>query len=142
MIKRTLRVSLFALILILVTIFPPVFRATASNPRRSQGQGGTVEEVPIEQLIAEHNLDHAFVGVAVQDLKSGKYLLSYNADRYFIPASNQKLFTTWAALKGLGPDFNYETDCYVEAGTDLGSDDIGSDLLIKGHGSPSFQTEL
>ncbi|MBS3765862.1 D-alanyl-D-alanine carboxypeptidase, partial [Candidatus Bipolaricaulota bacterium] len=139
MIKKPLRILPLALILVFITSAVPAYRVAGSDSVKPQRQSDTAEKVLIEQFMAEHDLDHAFVGVAVQDLKSGKYLLSYNADRYFTPASNQKLITTWAALKELGPDFNYETECYVEAGSDLDSDDIDSDLLVKGHGSPSFR---
>lgn len=42
-------------------------------------------------------------GILVESLSDGKVLYSHNADRYFIPASNTKIFTTAAALQRLNP---------------------------------------
>lgn len=44
----------------------------------------------------------AHVGVAVYDISANKYLVQYQSDKYFVPASNTKLFTCYAALKNLG----------------------------------------
>ncbi|AFY79088.1 MAG: D-alanyl-D-alanine carboxypeptidase/D-alanyl-D-alanine-endopeptidase [Hydrococcus sp. C42_A2020_068] len=43
-------------------------------------------------------------GILVESLSDGTVLYSHNADKYFIPASNTKLFTTAAALQRLDPD--------------------------------------
>ena len=48
-------------------------------------------------------------GVLVVDEKSGQVLFAQNADRYFVPASNMKLFTTALALAALGPDYKFRT---------------------------------
>ncbi|CDZ76956.1 D-alanyl-D-alanine carboxypeptidase DacB precursor [Legionella massiliensis] len=54
------------------------------------------------------------VGVFVQDAKTGKVLYKKDVDRYFMPASNQKLFTAFAALRYLGPDFSYHTQLFAD----------------------------
>ncbi len=41
----------------------------------------------------------AFLGVAIADLPSEKILAQFNSEKYFIPASTLKLFTTYATLK-------------------------------------------
>lgn len=48
-------------------------------------------------------------GLLVADAKTGEVLFEQNADRYFVPASNMKLFTTALALATLGPDFHFRT---------------------------------
>ena len=45
----------------------------------------------------------AFWGIEIRDLKADKILYSQNADHFFVPASNTKLFTTALALTRLGP---------------------------------------
>mgnify|MGYP000843968312 CR=1 FL=1 len=44
----------------------------------------------------------AHVGIAVYEPATNTYLYNYQAEKYFIPASNTKIFTCYAAMKHLG----------------------------------------
>ena len=69
-----------------------------------------------------------FNGFVVFNPQTGKYLIEYNADRYFTPASNTKLFTFFTGLSVLGdslPGLRYKY---------LGNDS----LIIWGTGDPTF----
>src|SRR4029077_6788869 len=45
----------------------------------------------------------------IADGGTGQVLFEENADKYFVPASNMKLFTTALALAKLSPDFRFRT---------------------------------
>ena len=48
-------------------------------------------------------------GLLIADAGTGQVLFERNADQYFVPASNMKLFTTALALAKLGPDYRFRT---------------------------------
>lgn len=54
------------------------------------------------------------VGVHVYDLTADSAIFSYNAGDMYIPASNQKLFVSIAALSTIGPDFHFTTNVYLD----------------------------
>lgn len=47
-------------------------------------------------------LETAHVGISIYDPAAGKYLYNYQGDHYFVPASNTKIPTCYAAMKYLG----------------------------------------
>ena len=47
-------------------------------------------------------LQTAHVGISIFDPSTNKYLYNYQGDKYFVPASNTKLPTCYAAMKYLG----------------------------------------
>ena len=57
----------------------------------------------------------AFWGVHIVDQASGRTLVEINADHFFVPASNTKLFTTALALKRLGADHRFRTTVRMDA---------------------------
>lgn len=53
-------------------------------------------------LLQDESLQQAHVGISLFDASRGKYLYTYNGRKYFVPASNTKLFSCYAAMKYLG----------------------------------------
>jgi D-alanyl-D-alanine carboxypeptidase/D-alanyl-D-alanine-endopeptidase (penicillin-binding protein 4) len=53
-------------------------------------------------IFQDSTVQHAHVGISLFDPAANKYLYSHNAKKYFVPASNTKLFSCYAALKYLG----------------------------------------
>jgi len=89
---------------------------------------GHIKKRKIKRLFKHSAIinDH-FTGFALYDLDKKKVVYEYNDDKYFIPASNTKLFTYYACLKILGdsiPALKYVIH--------------GDSLIFWGTGDPSF----
>lgn len=72
-------------------------------------------------------LSRHYVGVALYSMQNKKMVLGHNADKYFTPASNTKLFTFYAGLKMI-PD-RVPSLRYIEK---------GDSLIFWGTGDPSL----
>ncbi len=93
-------------------------------------------EKRIPALIQQRQAAHAFWGVSIYDLDQDSLLFSRNAERGFLPASNQKLLTTAAAIDLLGSNYRYETTLSFEGTT---TDSVmQGDLRLEGSGDPTF----
>jgi len=79
-------------------------------------------------------------GILVVDPETGDTLVSRNADKLFVPASNMKLVTTAVGLAQLGPSFRWSTTLLARGPVRGGV--LDGDLVVRGEGDPSFSTHL
>ncbi|MHB8410768.1 MAG: D-alanyl-D-alanine carboxypeptidase/D-alanyl-D-alanine endopeptidase [Candidatus Acidiferrales bacterium] len=96
---------------------------------RFQRDAKTALAVPLAQK--------SFIGVFIVDAATGKTLYDLNADRYFTPASNTKLFTTTLAMSTLGPDYRFRTTIETHGTLDTAGR-LRGDLVLVGRGDPDF----
>lgn len=61
-----------------------------------------IEKTANKTVLGDSSLQHAHVGISLYDVTANKYLYNYNASNYFVPASNTKIITCYAAMKYLG----------------------------------------
>jgi D-alanyl-D-alanine carboxypeptidase/D-alanyl-D-alanine-endopeptidase (penicillin-binding protein 4) len=90
----------------------------------------------LEHALRVPHVSLAATGAVVLDLDTGTTVYSRNATLPLLPASNEKLAVTYAALTALGPSFTIETDVLGE-GQQLGGTWQG-DLVLKGYGDPTL----
>lgn len=76
-------------------------------------------------------------GLLIVDAESGDSLYEQNADKYFVPASNMKLFTTALALAKLGPEYRFHTTLET-AGTISSAGALAGDVVLVGRGDPNL----
>lgn len=111
----------------------PVLMATGATPKEAVAQP---LDQRIESLLQGRRAAQAFWGISIYDLDKDSLLYRRNAERGFLPASNQKLFTTAAALDLLGPTHRYETPLRFNGTT---ADSVmRGDLWLEGSGDPTF----
>ncbi|MBW4525733.1 MAG: D-alanyl-D-alanine carboxypeptidase/D-alanyl-D-alanine-endopeptidase [Phormidium tanganyikae FI6-MK23] len=86
----------------------------------------------IEAIVNRPNFVRSRFGVFIQTLGTRQTLYSRDAEQFFIPASNVKILTTAAALRGLSPTYRIRTSVY---GTETPD---GWRVRLVGRGDPSF----
>ena len=76
-------------------------------------------------------------GLLIADAETGETLYEQNAAKYFVPASNMKLFTTALALDKLGPEFRFHTTL-ESTGVVTPEGELSADLVLVGRGDPNL----
>lgn len=94
----------------------------------------------IDSILAQPEFRSARWGVLVVHPERGDTLYSRDANKLFMPASNQKLVIGAAALRLLGPDFRFTTT-FAAAGPIRGGV-LEGDLVVHGRGDPSFSARV
>jgi D-alanyl-D-alanine carboxypeptidase/D-alanyl-D-alanine-endopeptidase (penicillin-binding protein 4) len=92
----------------------------------------------LERALRVPNVSLAATGAVAIDLSTGETVYSRNGSLPLLPASNEKLAVTYAALTALGPGFRIETDVLGEGGQ-TGTTWHG-DLVLKGYGDPTLSS--
>ncbi|MBX3254626.1 MAG: D-alanyl-D-alanine carboxypeptidase [Chitinophagaceae bacterium] len=86
-----------------------------------------IQKIADKELFNDSVLADAHTGIAVYDPSARKFVYSYQADKYFTPASNTKIISLYAGLKYLGdslPAFRYN--------------EAGDTVYIQPMGDPTF----
>jgi D-alanyl-D-alanine carboxypeptidase/D-alanyl-D-alanine-endopeptidase (penicillin-binding protein 4) len=91
----------------------------------------------VEATLANARIDKGYWSVLVEDATTGEILYDLNSRRYFIPASNTKLFTTAFAMATLGPDYRFRTTIETRAAPDE-SGRLRGDLVLVARGDPNL----
>ncbi|MCA9305923.1 MAG: D-alanyl-D-alanine carboxypeptidase/D-alanyl-D-alanine-endopeptidase [Phycisphaerales bacterium] len=84
----------------------------------------------IEALFRDSGIGATKMGAIVIDAGTQRVLAEVNADQSYIPASNMKVVTSGAALRVLGPDFEFVTK--------LNFDSANNRAVVIGSGDPAF----
>lgn len=100
--------------------------ARGKNERRPAQSGDL--QTRLTQIASTARLGQAQIGISVVDTSTGRTLFELNAAQPLIPASNQKLLTSGAALEVLGKDYIFKTELRVD----------GQRVIIRGSGDPAL----
>jgi D-alanyl-D-alanine carboxypeptidase/D-alanyl-D-alanine-endopeptidase (penicillin-binding protein 4) len=93
----------------------------------------------LDRLVSRGPLAGASLGIYVERARDGKPLYSRGADQLLIPASNQKILTTLAALQRFGPSFRFETRIWAPEAPN--ADGVVEALIVEGRGDPVMNSE-
>ncbi len=91
----------------------------------------------LDDIFADPAFRNAHWGLMVQSLETGEILYRRNAEKLFMPASNNKLVTAAVALRRLGPDYRFQTRI-ASAGVVDADGTLRGDLVVVGGGDPAI----
>ncbi len=94
----------------------------------------------VDSLTGDSTFRMAHWGVLIMDPEVADTIVSMNAGKLFMPASNQKLITGATALELLGPDFTWQTPVLLRGRTQSGT--FRGDIVLVGSGDPSWSDAM
>ena len=80
-----------------------------------------------ENLLSTPDLRSAHIGICIYEPATNRYWFNYQADKFFTPASNTKIFSCYAGMKWLGDSLN-----------GLSYTENANGLSIQGTGDPTL----
>lgn len=94
----------------------------------------------IDSLFNEDMFANAFWGAKIISASDGEVLYQKNADKLFMPASNEKIITTAAALRILGPEFRFLSK--MDYSGKISNGILTGDLFLYSNGDPTLYTRF
>jgi D-alanyl-D-alanine carboxypeptidase/D-alanyl-D-alanine-endopeptidase (penicillin-binding protein 4) len=150
-VTRKLRTLLFRCGILCIAVFTCAgYPAAQSRPQKSPNSRRVATAVKaaeradvarfrrrVEEALSVAGLDKGLWGILISDAATGEVLYERNADNYFTPASDAKLFTTALALATLGPDHRVRTTI-AASGTLDANGLLDGDLVLIGRGDANL----
>ena len=96
-----------------------------------------VLRMELSEIFADPAFGNAHWGVMVQSLETGEIIYRQNADKLFMPASNNKLITAAVSLARLGGDHRFQTRV-AATGPITEDGTLEGDLVVVGGGDPAI----
>ncbi len=94
----------------------------------------------VDSMIRAPEFRNAHWGMLVVDPERGDTIVSHNASKLFMPASNMKIITGAVALAQLGPDYRFRTTLLASGPIVEGK--LRGDLVIVGGGDPTASDHM
>lgn len=91
----------------------------------------------IEKVLKHKDFESALVGVYVESIDEDRVWYNHNGNITMIPASNNKILTTAAAMDLLGPDYIYSTT-FAFSGKINSEGILKGNLVVIGSGDPTI----
>ncbi len=131
------RTAVLSILLTLPLLFAPGL-ASPQIPQTppAQTSSETALHRAVGVAVARALQDTASMGVHIVELDTGETVYAYSPDEKRVVASNNKLFTTAAALDALGPGFFFETRLLMRGA--MAGETLQGDLGVVGSGDPQI----
>ncbi len=133
--REPIRSIVFTLLILIAS--SPAFAQKSKKKSVRKRTGIAQFQEAVDAALTDPTAQKVFIGVLIVDAETKQPIYELNADRYFTPASNTKLFTTTLAMSLLGPDYRFRTTIETH-GTIDSAGRLRGDLVLVGRGDPDF----
>lgn len=120
-------------LLVLITILTAACSTTTEISRKNDFN---LLKSSIHNNFYDSAFAHAHWGAKIKSLENGKVWYTLNSNKMFMPASNEKIPTSAAALQKLGPDFRFTTKLSTDG--EVADSILTGDLLVWSNGDPTL----
>lgn len=127
--------NLFVGILLIILSF-----GCSSNVTNNQSDNFGLLHSQITEKFNDTRFENAFWGVMIKSLRTGEIWYEQNANKLFMPASNEKILTTSTTLLKLGPEFKFTTTLSYEG--KIHNSVLDGDLIVWSNGDPTMYTKF
>lgn len=131
-------ILLLMLILLAFAPFTSLEKSQPVNASTETTQDQSLAE-KLTSILTNNSLNGTTTGVSVRKADTGELLYSFYGDHRLHPASNMKILTTVAALKKLGPDYQFSTEVLTDGR--VRGNVLQGNLYLKGKGDPTLLKE-
>jgi serine-type D-Ala-D-Ala carboxypeptidase/endopeptidase (penicillin-binding protein 4) len=94
----------------------------------------------IEDIFDDERFASAHLGLLIESADTGEVWFDHQANKLFMPASNEKILTTASALNYLGPDFTFETHLCHDGSID--GETLDGNIIVFGNGDPTLYSKF
>ncbi len=113
-----------------------IFSACSSSTKISDSDQFQILYNQIDGQFKDSSFAHAHWGALIKSLSTGETWYELNSEKMFMPASNEKILTSSAALMKLRPDFTFNTYLCYEGSVE--DSVLAGDLVVVGDGDPTM----
>ena len=113
-------------------VAPPATPPIASRDARPPLEALSSLRAFIDSSVGAREFRNAHWGILIVDPARAETLYARNADKLFMPASNQKIVTGSVALAQLGPEYRWTTTLLARGPIRKGV--LDGDLVVRGDG--------
>lgn len=125
-----------ALAVVAVAVTGTAFAVGTASAGTTTAASDAALVATLDQVLADPRLAGSTTALQVRDATSGDVIYSHNADQRVIPASNEKLMTSAAALEVLGTGYKFHTVARY-SGSKSGTT-VSGNIYLKGQGDPTL----
>lgn len=121
-----------------------VISACATSPklqRRPTSGANNLSDLrqQIDTILQDSSLAQSRTSIKIVSLQTGETWYARDSHLLFHPGSNMKLLTTAAALRRLGPNYQFKTELRADTSA-IRDSTLHGDLFLKGYGDPALST--